>query len=60
MALLLQRTICGHLRRSRLGKIINVFKRIHLQFFRACGLASGRSPSPRHEGNVGQAPSLLN
>src|SRR4029077_20711745 len=43
LAFLLRRTICDHLRRSRLEKILNVFQRIHLRFFRACGLASGRT-----------------
>ena len=40
---LLRRTIRNHLRRSRPEKILNVFQRIHLRFFRACGLASGRT-----------------
>jgi len=31
----------GHLRRSRLEKVLNVFQRIRLRLFRACGLASG-------------------
>jgi hypothetical protein len=39
-AILLRQTICRHLRRSRLEKILNVFQRIRLRFFRACGLAS--------------------
>jgi len=43
MTVLLWRTIRGHLRRSRPEKILNVFQRIHLRFFRACGLASGRT-----------------
>src|SRR3990172_12801078 len=43
LTVLLRRTICGHLRRSRPEKILNVFQRIHLRFFRACGLASGRT-----------------
>ena len=30
--------ICYHLHRSRPEKILNVFQRIHLRFFRACGL----------------------
>ncbi len=42
MTILLRRTIHDHLRRSRPEKILNVFQRIHLRFFRACGLASGR------------------
>jgi len=42
MAVLLRRTIRDHLRRSLLGKILDVFQRIHLRFFRACGLAFGR------------------
>jgi hypothetical protein len=40
LTVLLRRTIRNHLRRSRLEKILNVFQRIHLRFFRACGLAS--------------------
>ena len=62
MTVLLQRTIRDHLRRSRLGKILNVFvfQRIHLRFFQPAALHLAESPSPRHEGNVGQAPSLLN
>jgi hypothetical protein len=40
---LLRRTICSHLRRSRPEKILNVFERIHLRFFRACGLAARRT-----------------
>ena len=43
MAILLRRTIRDHLRRSRPEKILNVFQRIRLRFFRACGLASGRT-----------------
>ncbi len=43
LTLLLRRTICSHLRRSRLEKILNVFQRIHLRFFLACGLASCRT-----------------
>ena len=43
MTFLLRRTICGHLRRSRPENILNVFQRIHLRFFLACGLASGRT-----------------
>jgi hypothetical protein len=39
-AILLRQTSCWHLRRSRLEKILNVFQRIRLRFFRACGLAS--------------------
>ena len=31
--ILLRRTICDHLRRARLGKILNVFRRIRLRFF---------------------------
>jgi len=42
MTVLLRRTIRDHLRRSRPRKILNVFQRIHLRFFRACGLAFGR------------------
>src|SRR5438105_2786215 len=38
-----RRTICYHLRRSRHEKILNVFQRMHLKFFRACGLASGHT-----------------
>jgi len=43
LTFLLRRTICHHLRRARPEKILNVFQRIHLRFFRACGLASGRT-----------------
>jgi len=43
LTLLLRRTIRDHLHRSRPEKILNVFQRIHLRFFRACGLASGRT-----------------
>jgi hypothetical protein len=43
LTFLLRRTICDHLRRSRPEKILNVFQRIRLRFFRACGLASGRT-----------------
>ncbi len=43
MTFLLRGTIRDHLRRSRPEKILNVFQRIHLRFFRACGLASGRT-----------------
>jgi len=42
LTVLLRRTIRNQLRRSRPEKIINVFQRIRLLFFRACGLASGR------------------
>ena len=43
LTFLLRRTIRDHLRRSRPEKILNVFQRIHLRFFQACGLASGRT-----------------
>src|SRR2546423_2160429 len=43
LTFLLRRTIRNHLRRARPEKILNVFQRIHLRFFRACGLASGRT-----------------
>ena len=43
MTVLLRRTICDHLRRARLEKILNVFQRIRLRFFRACGLVSART-----------------
>src|SRR4029077_18088214 len=43
LTFLLRRTICHHLSRARPEKILNVFQRIHLRFFRACGLASGRT-----------------
>jgi hypothetical protein len=43
LTFLLRRTICGHLLRSRLEKILNVFQRICLRFFRACGLAPGHT-----------------
>jgi hypothetical protein len=35
--------MCGHLRRSRPEKLLNVFQRIHLRSFRSCGLASDRT-----------------
>jgi len=35
--------IRDHLRRSRPETILNVFQRIHLRLFRACGLASSRT-----------------
>ena len=56
MIVLLRRTIRSHLRRSRPEKILNVFQRIHLRFFRALRRSSGAPHSPRHEDNVGQAP----
>ena len=43
LTVLLRRTIRDHLRRARPEKILNVFQRIHLRFFRACGLASDRT-----------------
>ncbi len=43
LTLLLRRTIYDRLHRSRPEKILNVFQRIHLRFFQACGLASGRT-----------------
>ena len=43
LTFLLRRTIRDHLRRSRPEKILTVFQRIHLRFFQACGLASGRT-----------------
>ena len=43
LTFLLRRTICVDLRRSRPKKILNVFQRIRLRFFQACGLASGRT-----------------
>ena len=43
LTFLLRQTIHDHLRRSRPEKILNVFRRIHLRFFRACGLASGHT-----------------
>ena len=43
LTVLLRRMICNHLHRSRPEKILNVFLRIHLRFFRACGLASVRT-----------------
>ena len=39
-AILLRQMICWHLRRARPEQILNVFQRIRLRFFRACGLAS--------------------
>jgi hypothetical protein len=43
MTILLRRTIRDHLHRARPEKILNVFQRIHLWFFRACGPASRRT-----------------
>jgi len=43
MTVLLRQTIRDHLRRARSEKILNVLQRIHLRFFQACGLASGRT-----------------
>jgi len=43
LTVLLRRTIRDRLRRSRPEKILNVFHRIGLRFFRACGLAFGRT-----------------
>ncbi len=43
LTFLLRRTIRNHLLRSRPEKILNVFQRTHLRFFRTCGLASGRT-----------------
>ena len=43
LTVLLRRTICDRLLRSRPEKILNVFQRIHFRFFRACGLAPGRT-----------------
>ena len=42
LTFLLRRMIRDHLRRSRPEKILNVFRRTRLRFFRACGLVSGR------------------
>jgi hypothetical protein len=42
-AILLRQTIRRHLRRSRPETILNVFHRIRLRLFRACGLASTSS-----------------
>jgi hypothetical protein len=42
-AILLRQTIRKHLRRSRLKTFLNVFQRIRLRMFRACGLASASS-----------------
>ena len=43
LTVLLQRTIHDHLRRARPEKAFNIFQRIRLRFFRACGFASGRT-----------------
>src|SRR5262245_4705319 len=43
LTFLLRRTICDHLRRSQAEKILNIFQRIRIRFFRTCGLASGRT-----------------
>ena len=56
LTVLLRRMIRTHLRRSRPEKFLNVFQRIHLRLFPACGLRTDVPLSPRHEGNVGQAP----
>jgi hypothetical protein len=45
-AILLRQTICRHLGRSRPEKTLNVFQRIRLRFFRACGLASASISFP--------------
>ena len=45
MTILLRQTMRNHLRRSRPERILNVFQRIRLRFFHACGLASGRTSS---------------
>jgi hypothetical protein len=42
LTFLLRRTIRDHLRRARPEKILNCIPRIHLWFFRACGLALDR------------------
>ena len=43
LTLLLRQTIRDQLRPARPEKILNVFQRIRLRFFRACGLTSGRA-----------------
>ena len=43
LTFLLRRTIRDHLRRSRLEKILNVFQRIRLRFFRALRRSSGNT-----------------
>ena len=43
LTVLLRRTIHDHLRRARPEKILNIFQRTPFRFFRACGLASGRT-----------------
>ena len=43
LTVLLRQTIRDHLRRARPEKILHVFQPIHLRFFRACGLVSGRT-----------------
>ena len=43
LTVLPRRTIRDHLRRARPEEILNVFQRIRLRFFRACGLVSGRT-----------------
>src|ERR1700704_4368658 len=50
LTFLLRRTIRNHLRRARPEKILNVFQRIHLRFFLACGLASGRTSFASSQG----------
>ncbi len=40
IAILLRRTIRGHLLRSRLENTLTVFQQIRFRFFRTCGLAS--------------------
>ena len=63
MTVLLRRTIRDHLRRSRSAPKnretcgVNRETMVSLE---PADLHLAASPSPRHEGNVGQAPSLLN
>ena len=56
MTVLLRRTIRDHLRRSRPAPK----NRETMVSLEPAALHLAASPSPRHEGNVGQDPSLLN
>jgi hypothetical protein len=51
--------ICRHLRRSRLAKILNVFREYASSFFEPAASHPPAAPSPRYEGLLGQAPSSM-
>jgi hypothetical protein len=38
----------GHLRRSRVEKVLNVVQRLRFRLFLSCGLASDPPPSPHY------------